>query len=79
MSERRERLELEGTSKINIGKKKDNLEIKCLAFADDLAKLTKHMEDARSQINILKETAEKADLQILYETTENRRTNTYHN
>lgn len=37
---------------------------------DDLAVLAENVEDARRQINILKETAEKAELQISYEKTE---------
>ncbi|KAK7792046.1 hypothetical protein R5R35_001680 [Gryllus longicercus] len=63
-------MEEEGIPKIKIGRKKDNLEIDCIAFADDLAVLAENMEDARRQINILKETAEKAGLQISYEKTE---------
>jgi len=60
----------EGIPKVKIGRKKDNLEIDCLAFADDLAILAENMEDAKRQLNILKETAEKAGLQISYEKTE---------
>lgn len=70
MREWRKRMEEEGIPKIKIGRKKDNLEIDCLAFADDLAILAENAEDARRQINGLKEIAEMAGLQISYEKTE---------
>lgn len=56
--------------KIRLGYKKDELEIDCLAFADDLAILAESLEDAIEQINILKEIAEKSGLQISFEKTE---------
>ena len=70
MREGTKRMAEEGIPKLKIGRKKDNLEIDCLALADDLAILAENMEDARRQINILKDTAEKAGLQISYEKTE---------
>ncbi|KAI5731310.1 hypothetical protein M8J77_008047 [Diaphorina citri] len=51
----RRRTEEEGIQKIKIGRKNENLEIDCLAFADDLAILSDNIEDATKQINILKE------------------------
>uniref|UniRef100_A0A8D8RIQ9 Craniofacial development protein 2 n=2 Tax=Cacopsylla melanoneura TaxID=428564 RepID=A0A8D8RIQ9_9HEMI len=58
-----------GIKNIKIGRRKD-LEIDCLAFADDLAILSENINDAIEQINNLKEVAEKAGLQISFEKTE---------
>uniref|UniRef100_A0A8D8ZXX3 Reverse transcriptase domain-containing protein n=1 Tax=Cacopsylla melanoneura TaxID=428564 RepID=A0A8D8ZXX3_9HEMI len=44
--------------------------VNCLAFADDLAILSKGIETAKEQINILKTTAEKTGLLISFEKTE---------
>ncbi|KAI5714466.1 hypothetical protein M8J77_000221 [Diaphorina citri] len=66
----RKRMDEENIQKIRLGRKRDNLEVDCLAFADDLAILAENLEDATKQINILKETAEKARLQISFEKTE---------
>ncbi|XP_025830255.1 uncharacterized protein LOC112905593 [Agrilus planipennis] len=63
-------METEGIQKVKIGRKKDGLEFDCLAFADDLAILAVSYEDAVKQINILKETAERAGLLISFEKTE---------
>lgn len=41
-----------------------------MAFADYLAGLAKHIQSATTKINLLKETAEKAGLQISFEKTE---------
>ena len=46
------------------------MKVSCMAFADDLALLTETEAEARSQINTLKEIAEKTGLQISYEQTE---------
>ncbi|KAL1451182.1 hypothetical protein WDU94_003467 [Cyamophila willieti] len=58
-----------GIKNIKIGRRKD-LEIDCLAFADDLAILSEDINDAIKQINNLKEVAEKAGLEISFEKTE---------
>lgn len=57
-----------GIDKIKIGRNKD-LEIDCLAFADDLAILSNNIDDAIKQINNLKEAAERTGLQISFEKT----------
>ncbi|KAL1460740.1 hypothetical protein WDU94_012692 [Cyamophila willieti] len=58
-----------GIKKIKIGRNKD-LEVDCLAFADDLAIFSEDVTDAIKLINNLKESAEKAGLQISFEKTE---------
>ncbi|KAI5734809.1 hypothetical protein M8J77_010675 [Diaphorina citri] len=58
-----------GIKNIKIGRDKD-LEIDCLAFADDLAILSDNITDATKKINNLKEIAEKTGLQISFEKTE---------
>ncbi|KAI5720012.1 hypothetical protein M8J77_000651 [Diaphorina citri] len=55
---------------VRIGVKKDNLDIDCLAFADDLAIFADDITSAIKQIEILKEIAEKTGLQISFEKTE---------
>lgn len=47
-----------------------NVKVDCLAFADDLAILTRDTATAQKQIEILKEIAEKVGLQISFEKTE---------
>ncbi|KAI5746185.1 hypothetical protein M8J77_000906 [Diaphorina citri] len=59
-----------GIQTVRIGVKKDDLEIDCLAFADDLAIFAENIGDAKKQIDILKEVAEKTGLQISFEKTE---------
>lgn len=55
--------------KIRLGYKKDNLKTDCLAFADDVAILSDSVESATIQIELLKEQAEKAGLQISFDKT----------
>lgn len=65
----RKRNDTDKIKKVKIGRSKD-LEIDCLAFADDLAILSDNLDDAIKQINNLKEIAEKSGLQISFEKTE---------
>lgn len=53
---------------ITLGRTK--IEIDCLAFADDLAILTRDIHTAQKQIEILKEVAERVRLQISFDKTE---------
>lgn len=55
---------------IHLGRTKDNVEVSCLAFADDLAILADNEEIATKQIEILKECADKVGLQISFQKTE---------
>lgn len=57
-------------SSAKIGTKHQNLRIKCLAFADDLALFAESEQEAINQIDQLKETAEKTGLQISFVKTE---------
>lgn len=54
----------------NLGTKNQRVQIKCLAFADDLALFAESEEEAIEQINQLKEIAEKTGLQISFPKTE---------
>lgn len=65
----RKKLDEKGITKIKIGRKKDNIDADCIAFADDLAILSENIDDAIEQINILKEVSEKAGLKISFEKT----------
>lgn len=49
---------------------RSDIKVDCLAFADDLAILTRDVTTAQKQIEILKEVAEKVGLQISFEKTE---------
>ena len=55
---------------VRLGRRKDGLEVSCLAFADDLALLTDNETSAIKQIEILKVCAEKVGLQISFQKTE---------
>lgn len=63
-------LEAEGIQGIHLGRKGQNLEIKCLAFADDLALLAHNKDDAQKMLDTLHEIAEKTGLKVSYEKTE---------
>lgn len=59
------------TRGIQIGKKKEHvMNIKCLAFADDLAILTNTRQEAKEALERLHEIAEKTGLQISYAKTQ---------
>ena len=55
---------------IKLGRQRDNINVTCLAFADDLAILSEDEKTAILQIVILKECAEKVGLQISFTKTE---------
>ena len=55
---------------IKIGTKNQNVKIKCLAFADDLALFADSEQETIEQINQLEKTAKKAGLQINFSKTE---------
>ena len=57
----KQKSELNINQPIKLGR--TNIEIDCLAFADDLAILTRDICTAQKQIEILKEVAEKVGLQ----------------
>lgn len=56
-------------NQVYIGGSKNGIKINCLAFADDLAILSRNTDTATEQINILKQEADKAGLQISFEKT----------
>lgn len=55
---------------VRLGRPKNNIEIACLAFADDLAILTDNETTATKQIEVLQECAGKVGLQISFQKTE---------
>lgn len=55
---------------IKLGRNRDNLEVNCLAFADDLALLGPDEATAVAQIETLKECAERIGLQVSFEKTQ---------
>lgn len=55
---------------VMLGKRQDNINVTCLAFADDLAILSGDEQTAIHQIEVLKECAEKVGLQISFSKTE---------
>ena len=54
------------STRVRIGNKSKGIELSCLAFADDLAIFAHSEEEARKQIEDLKEIAEKTCLQISF-------------
>lgn len=55
---------------IYMGQGKHRFEVKCLAFADDIALITDNRSDAKLMLETLHEIAEKTGLKISYEKTE---------
>lgn len=55
---------------VMLGKQRDNINVTCLAFADDLAILSEDEKTAIRQIEVLKECAGKVGLQISFVKTE---------
>ena len=55
---------------IRLGRPKDNIEVSCLAFADDLAILADNETTAIKQIEILNECAKQVGLQISFQKTD---------
>lgn len=64
---RKQKTEMNVNQSIKLGRTK--IEIDCLAFADDLAILTRDIHTAQKQIEILKEVAERVRLQISFDKT----------
>lgn len=65
---RKQKIENNVDQPIKLGR--TNIKVDCLAFADDLAILTRDIDTAQKQIEILKEIADKVGLQISFEKTE---------
>ncbi|KAI5738424.1 hypothetical protein M8J77_006867 [Diaphorina citri] len=59
-----------GTYGTRIGLKKENLNLTCLAFADDIALFAKNIEEATDQLGKLQEIAGKTGLKIAFNKTE---------
>lgn len=60
-----------GVSGVKMGRHKDRtVNIKCLAFADDIAIITKNRQEAKEALETLHEISAKAGLQISYEKTQ---------
>lgn len=60
----------ENPKSIRIGTRKDQIDLNCLGFADDLALLANNIQEARNQITSLQNIAQKIGLQISFEKTE---------
>lgn len=55
---------------IHLGQGRGRFEVKCLAFADDIAIISKDRSDAKIMVETLHRTAAKTGLQVSYEKTE---------
>lgn len=66
----KQEMEKENIRGIQLGRRKGNLVVECLAFADDIAIIAQNTEEARVMIEKLQEIAGKTGLQISYEKTE---------
>jgi len=60
----------ENPKSIKIGTSKDNINLNCLGFADDLALLAKNLQESKKQISSLQEIAKHIGLKVSFEKTE---------